>query len=108
METDVMYAVVRTGGKQHRVAKGDRLKVERLDGDVGALIDLADVLMIGAENAHKIGQPTVAGAIVKAKIVAQDRGEKIRVFKRRRRKGFHKTIGHRQSYTEIEITGIQG
>lgn len=103
-----MYAVVRTGGKQHRVAQGERLKVEKLDGDVGAEIMLDDVLMIGGNDTPKIGQPRVSGATVKAKIVAQDRGDKILVFKRRKRKGFHKKIGHRQSYTELEITGIKG
>ena len=103
-----MYAVVRTGGKQHRVVKGERLKVEKLDGDVGVELKLVDVLMLGGEGDPKIGKPQVAGASVTAKIVAQDRGPKIRVFKRKRRKGFHKTIGHRQPYTEIEITGIEG
>ena len=103
-----MYAVVRTGGKQHRVVKGERLKIEKLDGDVGAELKLEDVLMLGGEGDPKIGQPRVEGATVTAKIVAQDRGPKIRVFKRKKRKGFHKTIGHRQSYTEIEITGIEG
>ncbi|MEK7706057.1 MAG: 50S ribosomal protein L21 [Myxococcota bacterium] len=103
-----MYAVVRTGGKQHRVAQGERLKVEKLDGDVGAEVVLDDILMIGGTDSPKIGQPRVSGASVKAKILAQDRGEKIRVFKRRKRKGFHKMIGHRQSFTELEITGIKG
>ena len=103
-----MYAVVRTGGKQHRVVKGERLKVEKLDGDVGAELKLVDVLMLGGEGDAKIGNPQVEGASVTAKIVAQDRGPKVRVFKRKKRKGFHKTIGHRQPYTEIEIIGIEG
>ena len=102
------YAIVRTGGKQHRVQKGERLKVEKLEGDVGAELVLDDVLLIGSGADLKVGRPRVDGAKVTAKIVAQDRGEKIRVFKRRRRKGFHKTIGHRQCYTELEITGIAG
>src|SRR4051812_31601660 len=100
------YAVVRTGGKQHRVVQGEKLKVERLEGEVGSELVLDDVLMIGGEGSPQIGRPRVAGAQVKAKIVAQGRGEKIRVFKRRRRKGFHKTIGHRQSFTELMIVGI--
>jgi len=101
-----MYAVVRTGGKQHRVSMGEKVKVEKLEGDVGAEIVLDDILMIGGTDAPKIGRPRVDGARVQAKIVAQGRGDKIRVFKRRKRKGFHKTIGHRQSFTELEITGI--
>ena len=103
-----MYAVVRTGGKQHRVAKGERLKVEKLPGDVGAEVTLDDVLMIGGAGEPKIGRPQVQGASVSAKILIQDKNPKIRVFKRRRRKGFHKTKGHRQPFTEIEITKITG
>lgn len=103
-----MYAVVRTGGKQHRVQTGERVKVEKLVGDVGAEVTLDDVLLIAGEGEPKLGRPVVSGAKVNAKIVAQGRGEKVRVFKRRKRKGFHKTIGHRQSFTEIEITGITG
>ena len=102
-----MYAVVRTGGKQHRVVKGERLKVEKLEGEVGADVELADVLLVGGEGEPKIGQPTVEGAVVTAKIVTQGRGDKIRVFKKQRRLGYHKTIGHRQPFTELEITGIQ-
>ena len=103
-----MYAVVRTGGKQERVSPGERLKVEKLDGEVGAEIALDEVLFIGGEGEPRIGQPTLVGAKVIAKIVGQGRGEKIRVFKRRKRKGFHKTIGHRQCYTEVEIKEITG
>ena len=102
------YAVIRAGARQHRVKAGDKLKVDRLLGDVGSELELGDVLLVGGEEgtALKIGRPMVEGATVKARILAHDRGEKIRVFKRRKRKGFHKTIGHRQSYTEVEITGI--
>jgi len=103
-----MYAVIRSGGKQHRVEKGEKLKVERLDGEVGAQITLDDVLLVGGEGPAKIGQPRVANASVTAKIVAQDRGPKVTTVKRRRRKGFRKTTGHRQSFTELEITGITG
>ncbi len=103
-----MYAVIRTGSKQHRVEKGERLKVEKLDGEVGASVTLDDVLLVGGDGAPKIGRPRVDGAAVSAKIVAQDKGPKVIAFKKRRRKGFHKTIGHRQPYTEIEITGIKG
>ncbi|MFC1611446.1 50S ribosomal protein L21 [Myxococcota bacterium] len=103
-----MYAVIRTGGKQHRVAKGDRLKVEKLNGDVGSTIKLDDVLLVAGDGDPKIGQPTVDGAVVTAKILGQGRGPKIRVFKKQKRLGYHKTIGHRQPFTELEITGIQG
>ena len=103
-----MYAVLRTGGKQHRVEKGERIKVERLDGDVGTQITIDDILLVGGEGATKIGQPRVANASVTAKIIAQDRGQKVMTVKRRRRKGFRKQIGHRQSFTELEITGITG
>ncbi len=101
-----MYAVVRTGGKQHRVIKGERLKVEKLAGEVGTELKLEDILMVGGEGDAKIGTPVVDGAVVSAKIVTQGLGPKIRVFNRKRRKGFHKTIGHRQAFTELEITGI--
>lgn len=102
-----MYAVVRTGGKQHRVVQGERLKIDLLEGDVGATVKLDDVLLIGGGDAEaKIGLPVVSGASVTAKIVAQGRGPKVLVYKKRRRKGFDKLIGHRQDFTEIEITGI--
>ncbi|MBJ79772.1 MAG: 50S ribosomal protein L21 [Myxococcales bacterium] len=103
-----MYAVIRNSGKQHRVSKGDRIKVDTLVGDVGTTLTLDDVLMIGGEDTPKIGQPVVEGASVSAKILAHGKHGKIDVFKKKRRKGFHKTIGHRQPYTEIEITEITG
>ncbi|MEO1172077.1 MAG: 50S ribosomal protein L21 [Myxococcota bacterium] len=103
-----MYAVIRTGGKQHRVVKGERLKVDRLGGDVGSEITLEDILLVGGEGDAKIGTPVVDGAKVTAKILRQDRGSKVRVFKKRRRKGSKKLIGHRQAFTELEITGIEG
>lgn len=102
------YAIVRACGKQHRVHQGERLKVDRLAGEVGAEWVLDQVLLVGGDGALKIGQPTVAGARVVAKIVGHERGDKVRVFKRRKRKGFHKTIGHRQELTELEITTITG
>ncbi len=103
-----MYAVIRTGAKQHRVVKGERLRVDRLEGEVGNELKLDDVLMIGGEQEPKIGRPRVDGAVVTAKIVTQGLGTKIRVFKKERRKGYHKMIGHRQPFTEIEIIGIEG
>ena len=103
-----MYAIVRAGGRQERVTKGERLKIDSIEGDVGAEIKLGDVLFVGGDESPKIGQPLVEGAVVTGKIVAQDRGPKLRVFKKQRRLGYHKTIGHRQQYTEIEIIGIEG
>ena len=84
-----MYAVIRTGGKQHRVVAGERLKVEKLTGDVGAELQFTDVLLVGADDNIQIGRPLVDGASVSAKIVTQGRGTKIKVFKRMRRQGFH-------------------
>ena len=99
------YAVIKTGGKQYRVEPGTRIRVEKLAGAVGDKVDLAEVLMLGGETL-KVGKPTVAGASVTAKIVAQDRGAKIIVFKIRRRKNYRRKKGHRQSYTELEVTSI--
>lgn len=103
-----MYAVVRTGGKQHRVEKGDKIKIEKIDGEVGAEVKFDDVLMLGGNGTIKVGQPTVQNANVTAKILAQAKGPKIRIHKKRKRKGFHKTVGHRQLFTQIEVTGISG
>jgi large subunit ribosomal protein L21 len=102
-----MYAVIKTGGKQYRVAAGEKLRIEKLTAEVGAEIALADVLMVGGEgDAVKVGTPTVAGASVTATVVAHGLGDKIRIFKMRRRKHYKKSQGHRQPYTEIRITGI--
>jgi large subunit ribosomal protein L21 len=100
-----MYAVVVTGGKQHRVREGDLLRVEKLEGDVGATVVLDRVLMVGGES-FKLGTPTVEGATVSAQIVKQERGKKILVFHRKRRANFQKLRGHRQPYTQLKITGI--
>ncbi|MEZ0311521.1 MAG: 50S ribosomal protein L21 [Myxococcota bacterium] len=101
-----MYAVVRADGKQHRVSQGERFTINMLLGEVGGTVKLDDVLMVGGEGEAKIGVPTIAGASVTAKVVAQGRGSKVLVYKKRRRKGFDKLIGHRQDFTELEITGI--
>jgi large subunit ribosomal protein L21 len=102
-----MYAVIKTGGKQYRVAAGEKLKVEKLVADVGAEIALGEVMMIGGEGeAVKIGTPTVAGATVTATVVGHGLGEKIRIFKMRRRKHYKKSQGHRQAYTELRIDAI--
>ena len=103
-----MYAVIKTGGKQYRVAQGDRLKVEKLPGNVGDTVTLSEVLLVGAGEAVKIGAPIVSGAKVEAKIVAQDRAKKIIIFKFRRRKNYRRKNGHRQPFTALEITGFPG
>ncbi|MAJ60048.1 MAG: 50S ribosomal protein L21 [bacterium TMED88] len=102
-----MYAVVRTGGKQLRVTPGDRVRVEKLAGDVGSSISLEDVLLVSGDEGVKIGQPRVDGASIKGTITAQARHPKIRVFKMKRRKGYRRLQGHRQDYTEIEIQSIE-
>jgi large subunit ribosomal protein L21 len=103
-----MYAVIKTGGKQYRVAPGEKLKVEQLPADVGAAVILDHVLMVGEGESVRLGQPTVAGATVTATVLAHGRGEKLRIFKMRRRKHFQKHQGHRQGYTELQIDGIVG
>jgi large subunit ribosomal protein L21 len=103
-----MYAVIRTGGKQARVTNGDRVRVEKLPGDVGDRVELGEVLMLGGEGAEKVGTPLVAGARVVGTITAQARGPKLLLFKMKRRKGYRRKQGHRQSYTEILIDGIEG
>ncbi len=103
-----MYAVIQTGGKQYRVAPGDRLRVEKLAGDRGATVTFDNVLMVGGEGAVRVGKPTVAGVKVTAQITAQDRAKKIIVFKLKRRKNYRRKHGHRQYYTELHITGIEG
>ncbi len=103
-----MYAVIKTGGKQYRVAQGDKLRVEKLPGNVGDTITLGEVLLVGEGDGVKVGAPTVGGAKVQAKIVAQDRGPKIIIFKFRRRKNYRRKTGHRQPFTALEITSIAG
>ena len=103
-----MYAVIQTGGKQYRVKSGEQLKVELLGAEVGAKVSFDRVLMLGEGDGVKVGAPFVAGAAVKATVVAQGRGEKIRIFKLRRRKHYAKTQGHRQGFTEVRIDEIVG
>jgi large subunit ribosomal protein L21 len=103
-----MYAVIKAGGKQYRVSTGDKLKVEKLTADVGSEVVLDQVLMVGEGAAAKTGTPLVAGATVKATVVAHGLHDKVMIFKLRRRKHYKKSQGHRQQYTEIEITGIAG
>ena len=101
-----MYAVIRTGGKQVRVEPGEHVRVEKLAGDPGAEIQLGDVLLVGDDDSVTVGTPVVDGASVRGTITAQARHPKIRVFKMKRRKGYRRTQGHRQDYTEIAIDGI--
>ena len=101
-----MYAVIKTGGKQYRVSAGEKLKVESLPAEVGSEITLDQVLMVGEGDSVKMGTPMLAGASVKATVVAHGRGEKVHIFKMRRRKHYRKSQGHRQNYTEIQISGI--
>lgn len=101
-----MYAVIKTGGKQYRVTEGDTLKVEKLTAEVGDNIELNDVLMVADGDDIKIGAPTVEGGKVTATVKAQGRGDKVMIVKFRRRKHSKKTQGHRQDYTELQITGI--
>jgi large subunit ribosomal protein L21 len=103
-----MYAVIRSGGKQYRVSQGGSLRVEKLPGEVGSSVTLDDVLMIGGEGDAKIGTPRLDGAEITGTIVAQGRGQKIRVFKMKRRKGYRRMHGHRQDYTEIRVDAIRG
>jgi len=103
-----MYAVIKTGGKQYKVAAGDKLKVEKLEGDVGSKVVIDKILMLADGEAVTIGSPLIAGAVVNATVVSHGRGDKVMIFKFRRRKHYRKTQGHRQSYTEILIGDING
>ena len=100
-----MYAVIRTGGKQYRVAQGDRLKVEKLDGDVGGKVSF-EVLLVGGEGEPKLGKPLVDGAAVEGEIVAQDKHKKVVHF-RKKKEGWTKKRGHRQPFTEVVITDVR-
>lgn len=102
-----MYAVVRTGGKQARVSPGDSVRIERIRGDVGDTVELAEVLLVGDDGEPKIGTPLVDGAKVVGTITAQGRGDKITVFKMKRRKGYRVKQGHRQEYTELRVERIE-
>ncbi|MDR2015076.1 MAG: 50S ribosomal protein L21 [Azoarcus sp.] len=101
-----MYAVIKTGGKQYRVAAGEKIKVEQIPADVGSQITLDQVLMVGEGESVKIGTPVIAGATVTASVLSHGRHDKIKIFKMRRRKHYQKHQGHRQNYTEIRIEAI--
>lgn len=101
-----MYAIIKTGGKQYRISVGDKLKVETLEADAGAQVTLTEVLAISDDQGLKVGNPTLAGATVTATVLSHGRGDKVRIFKFRRRKHSMKSGGHRQNYTELKIDAI--
>ncbi|HLV20833.1 MAG TPA: 50S ribosomal protein L21 [Polyangiaceae bacterium] len=101
-------AVIRTGGKQYRVAQGDTIRVEKLEGNPGDKVKFGEVLLtVGDDSTPKVGKPTVGGALVEGEIVEQGRGEKLIVFKFRRRKKYRRKSGHRQSFTAVKITSLK-
>ena len=103
-----MYAVIKTGGKQYRVAADDVLTVEKIEGEPGSKVEFAEVLMIGGSDAPKLGNPLVSGAKVVAELVEQTRGPKVIAFKKRRRKNSRRNHGHRQDLSKVRITSIVG
>jgi len=103
-----MYAVIKTGGKQYRVAQGDVLRVEKLPMEAGSTVEIDQVLMVANGDNIKIGAPLVAGGKVTATVNGHGRGDKVTIIKFRRRKHHRKQMGHRQDYTELKITGITG
>jgi large subunit ribosomal protein L21 len=101
-----MFAVIRTGGKQYRVAPNDIIEVEKIAGKPGDIVELAEVILLGGDGGPKTGSPTIAGAIVAAEVIAQTRADKIVVFKKKRRKNYRRKKGHRQLLTALRITEI--
>jgi large subunit ribosomal protein L21 len=101
-----MYAVIKTGSKQHKVSEGEVLSVEKLTAEKGTEVVFDEVLMVSGDNVVKIGKPFVEGAKVFGQVIEQTKGPKIQVFKKKRRKGYHKKTGHRQELTSIKITKI--
>ena len=103
-----MYAVIKSGGKQYRVESGAQVRVESLAADVGSAVAFEEVLLIGSGDQVKVGAPLLSGAKVSATVMAHGRGDKLKIFKLRRRKHYQKTQGHRQNYTEVRIDDIVG
>ena len=101
-----MYAVIKTGGKQYKVAAGDKIKVEQMPADIGAEVTIDQVLAVGAGDQISVGAPLVSGATVSATVLSQGRHDKVRIFKMRRRKHYQKRQGHRQNYTELFVSRI--
>jgi len=108
IERSHMYAVIKTGGKQYKVAAGEKIKVEQLAADVGQEIVIDQVLAVGSGADLKVGAPWVSGATVSATVLAHGRHDKVRIFKMRRRKHYQKHGGHRQNYTELQIGSVNG
>ncbi|HET9451202.1 MAG TPA: 50S ribosomal protein L21 [Aggregicoccus sp.] len=102
-----MYAVIRTGGKQYRVAEGDVFRIEKVAGDVGADVTFNDILLLGGSESPKIGKPTVAGAKVVGQILRQDKARRVLHF-RKEKEGWTRRRGHRQPFTEVKVTSISG
>lgn len=100
------YAVIETGGKQYRVQQGDLLDVEKLEGDVGTTIALTNVLALSNGSELTVGTPAIAGAEITAEIIDQYKGKKLVAFKKKRRKGYHRKVGHRQELTRLKVAGI--
>ncbi|CAE7161904.1 MAG: 50S ribosomal protein L21 [Gammaproteobacteria bacterium] len=103
-----MYAVIESGGKQHRVTEGEILQLEKLDAAAGDKVKFDKILMVGEGESVKIGTPYVEGGQVEAEVLKQGRGDKVTIIKFNRRKNYHRKQGHRQQFTEVKITGIKG
>jgi len=103
-----MYAVIQTGGKQYRVANGDVITVEKLEGEAGSQLSIEPVLMVNDGKATQVGAPVVEGASVAVEVVEQTRGDKIVVFKKKRRQGYRRTMGHRQELTVLRVLDVTG
>jgi large subunit ribosomal protein L21 len=101
-----MYAIIRTGGKQYRVRSGEQVRIEALSAEIGSAVSFDQVLMVGEGDGVRVGAPLVAGAQVKATVLGHGRGDKVKIFKLRRRKHYQKTQGHRQGFTEVRIDDI--
>jgi len=101
-----VYAVIMSGGKQYRVAKGDRVRLERLDADSGSQVEFKDVLLVKTEDRSYIGQPVVQGTVVRGVVEANGKGDKVLVLKYKRKKQYRRTRGHRQDYSEVRIEEI--
>ncbi len=102
-----MYAIVETGGKQQKAVPGETLKIERLEAKVGETVKLDRVMLVSREGQVSLGRPYIDGASVTATVTAQDRGPKVLIFKKKKRKGYRRTKGHRQSYTSVRVDAIQ-
>ncbi|SCA55670.1 50S ribosomal protein L21 [Candidatus Terasakiella magnetica] len=103
-----MFAIVKTGGKQYTVAENDVIVVEKLAGEAGSEIKLEDVLLVGAEGKTTVGTPLVKGAAVTAEVLEQGKGDKVIIFKKKRRQNYRRTKGHRQEQTVLRIKSIKG